>query len=52
MAGSSIVMVVSIGRVILARWRWISLRAFAMWFVIGGYWDGICPVASFSSSDF
>jgi hypothetical protein len=52
MAGSSIVLLVSIGKVVPARWRWISLRDFAIWFVIGGYWDGIRPVASFSSSDF
>jgi hypothetical protein len=40
MAGGSIVLLVSISRVVLVRWRWISLRAFAIWFVIGGYWDG------------
>jgi hypothetical protein len=52
MAGSSIVLLVSIGMVVLARWWWIFLRALAVWLVIGGYWDGICPVVSFSSSDF
>jgi hypothetical protein len=43
---------VSISRVVLVRRRWISLMALAMWLVIGGYWDGIFPVASFSSLDF
>jgi hypothetical protein len=52
MARGSIVLLVSISRVILLGWRWISLWAFAIWFVIGGYWDGVRPVMSFSSSDF
>jgi hypothetical protein len=52
MARGSIVLSVSVSRVILAGWRWISLWTFAIWFVIGGYWDGVCPVASFSSLDF
>jgi hypothetical protein len=52
MARGSIVLVVSVSRVILVGWRGISLRAFAMWFVIGGYWDGVRSIASFSSSDF
>jgi hypothetical protein len=43
MARGSIILVVSISRVILVGWRWISLRAFAMWFVIGRYWDGVSP---------
>jgi hypothetical protein len=52
MARGSIVLLVSVSRVIFVGWRWISLWAFAIWFVIGGYWDGVRPVASFSSSDF
>jgi hypothetical protein len=52
MAGGSIVLLVSVSRVVLVGWRWISLWAFAIWFVIGGYWGGVRPVASFSSSDF
>jgi hypothetical protein len=52
MARSSSGLLVSVGWVILAGWRWVSLRAFAIWFVIGGYWDGVPPIASFSSSDF
>jgi hypothetical protein len=43
---------VSISRVVLMRGRWISLMALAVWLVIGVYWDGICPIAGFSSSDF
>jgi hypothetical protein len=52
MTRGSIVLVVSVSRVILAGWRWISLWALAIWFVIEGYWDGVTSVASFSSSDF
>jgi hypothetical protein len=52
MARGTIVLLVSVSRVILAGWQWISLRAFAMWFVIGGYWDGVHPITSFSSLDF
>jgi hypothetical protein len=52
MTRGSIVLVVSVSRVIFVGWRWISLWAFAIWFVIGGYWDGVRPVVSFSSSDF
>jgi hypothetical protein len=50
MAGRGLVLVVSIGQVVLVGWRWISLMAFAMWFIIGGNWDGIFPVMSLSSS--
>jgi hypothetical protein len=50
MAGRDLVLVVSISRIVLVGWRWISLMTFAMWLIIGGYWDGICPVTSFSSS--
>jgi hypothetical protein len=52
MARGNIVLVVCIGKVVLVGWRWISLWAFAIRFVIGGYWDGVRPVASFSSLDF
>jgi hypothetical protein len=52
MARSSIVLLVSVSGVVLSGWRWISLWAFAIWFVIGGYWDGVRPVTSYSSSDF
>jgi hypothetical protein len=52
MARLGLVLVVSKSRVVLVGWRWISLMAFAMWLIIGRYWDGICPVTSFSSSDF
>jgi hypothetical protein len=52
MARGSIVLLVSVSRVIFVGWQWISLWAFAIWFVIGGYWDGVCPVVSFSSLDF
>jgi hypothetical protein len=52
MARLGLVLVVSISRVVLVGWRWISLMALAMWLIIGGYWDGICPVTSFSSLDF
>jgi hypothetical protein len=37
MAGGSIILLVSVSRVVLVGWRWISLRAFAIWFVIGRY---------------
>jgi hypothetical protein len=50
MARLGLVLVVSISRIILVGWRWISLMALSMWLIIGGYWDGICPVTSFSSS--
>jgi hypothetical protein len=46
-----VLMVSSIRGVILARWRWFSLRAFAMWPIVRGYWDGIRHVTSFSPSD-
>jgi hypothetical protein len=50
MAGRGLVLVVSVSRIVLVGWRWVSLMAFAMWLIIGGYWDGICPVTSFYSS--
>jgi hypothetical protein len=50
MVGPGLVLVVSISRIVLVRRRWISLMAFAMQPIIRGYWDGICPVTSFSSS--
>jgi hypothetical protein len=50
MARLGLVLVVSISRVVLVRRRWISLIALAMWLIIGGYWDGICSVTSFSYS--
>jgi hypothetical protein len=50
MARLGLVLVVSISRIVLVGWRWISLMDLAMWLIIGGYWDTICPITSFSSS--
>jgi hypothetical protein len=52
MAGSSFVGIVPARRgVVLVRRCWVSLWRFSMWLVIGGYWDNIGPVTSFSPLD-